>query len=65
VFTEGKADITDELQKIYNEASNWTETNQLKLLVVLDQTRLLKAKNLFCCLNELGKRGVGSVLITQ
>jgi hypothetical protein len=37
----------------------------LKLLVVLDETRLLKAKNLIHCLNELGKRGVGFVLITQ
>jgi hypothetical protein len=64
-FTKGKADITDDLQEIYDEASNWSETNALKLLVVLDETRLLKAKNLIYCLNELGKRGVGFVLITQ
>jgi hypothetical protein len=35
------------------------------LLIVLDETRLLKAKNLIHCLNELGKRGVGFILITQ
>jgi hypothetical protein len=64
-FTKGKADITDELQQIYDDASTWLETNELKLLVVLDETRLLKAKNLIYCLNELGKRGVGFVLITQ
>jgi hypothetical protein len=64
-FTKGRADITAELQKIYDSASNWPETNELKLLVVLDETRLLKAKNLIYCLNELGKRGVGFVLITQ
>ena len=65
IFTRGKRDITKELQEIYQDASNWPETNQLKLLVVLDETRLLKAKNLIHCLNELGKRGVGSILITQ
>jgi len=64
-FTKGRADITDELQEIYDNASNWPETNELKLLVVLDETRLLKAKNLIYCLNELGKRGVGFVLVTQ
>jgi hypothetical protein len=64
-FTRGKADITDELGEIYVDASTWPETNELKLLVVLDETRLLKAKNLIYCLNELGKRGVGFVLITQ
>jgi hypothetical protein len=64
-FTKGRADITDELQEIYDDSSNWPETNELKLLVVLDETRLLKAKNLIYCLNELGKRGVGFVLITQ
>lgn len=64
-FTRGKADITEELQAIYDEASNWPETNELKLLIVLDETRLLKAKNLVYCLNELGKRGVGFLLITQ
>jgi hypothetical protein len=37
----------------------------LKFLVVLDETRLLRAKNLVNCLNELGKRGVGFLLITQ
>lgn len=65
VFTKGKADITQELEEIYKEASNWTETNELRLLVVLDETRLLRAKNLIHCLNELGKRGVGFILITQ
>lgn len=65
VFTRGKRDITDELEEIYQNASSWKETNELKLLVVLDETRLLKAKNLIHCLNELGKRGVGFVLITQ
>jgi hypothetical protein len=43
----------------------WPETNELKLLVVLDETRLLKAKNLVYCLNELGKRGIGFILIAQ
>ncbi len=65
IFTKGKRDITKELEEIYQDASSWPETNQLKLLVVLDETRLLKAKNLIHCLNELGKRGVGFVLITQ
>jgi len=65
VFTKGKADVTDELQQLYDDASTWAETNELKLLVVLDETRLLKARNLVYCLNELGKRGVGFVLITQ
>jgi hypothetical protein len=65
VFTRGKTDITKELEEIYQEASNWNETNQLRLLVVLDETRLLKAKNLVYCVNELGKRGVGFILITQ
>ena len=65
VFTRGKADITEELEEIYQETSAWTETNELKLLIVLDETRLLKARNLIHCLNELGKRGVGFVLITQ
>jgi len=65
VFTRGKADITEELEEIYQEASTWTETNELRLLVILDETRLLKAKNLIHCLNELGKRGVGFILITQ
>lgn len=64
-FTKGRADITEDLQTIYDTASTWPETNELKLLVVLDETRLLKAKNLIYCLNELGKRGVGFVLITQ
>ena len=64
-FTKGRADITQELEDIYNEASTWPETNELKLLVVLDETRLLKAKNLAYCINELGKRGVGFILITQ
>ena len=35
------------------------------MVIVLDETRLLKAKNLVYCINELGKRGVGFVLITQ
>ena len=65
VFTHGKKDITQELQDIYDDASTWPETNELKMLVVLDETRLLKAKNLVYCLNELGKRGVGFILITQ
>jgi len=65
VFTHGKKDITQELERIYSDASTWPETNELKLLVVLDETRLLKAKNLVYCLNELGKRGVGFILITQ
>jgi hypothetical protein len=65
VFTHGKKDITQELKDIYDEASTWPETNELKMLVVLDETRLLKAKNLVYCLNELGKRGVGFILITQ
>jgi len=65
VFTRGKADITEQLEEIYQEASKWNETNQLRLLVVLDETRLLKAKNLVYCINELGKRGVGFILVTQ
>jgi hypothetical protein len=65
IFTRGKADITKELEEIYQEASNWNETNELRLLVVLDETRLLKAKNLVYCINELGKRGVGFILVTQ
>jgi hypothetical protein len=65
VFTRGKADITEQLEEIYQEASKWNETNVLRLLVVLDETRLLKAKNLVYCINELGKRGVGFILVTQ
>jgi len=65
IFTKGRANITEDLQRIYDEASNWSETNELKQLIVLDETRLLKAKNLVYCLNELGKRGVGFLLITQ
>jgi hypothetical protein len=65
IFTRGKADITERLEEIYREASAWPETNELKLLVVLDETRLLKAKNLLYCVNELGKRGVGFILVTQ
>ena len=65
IFTRGKADITDELEKIYDEASAWPETNKLRMVVVLDETRLLRAKNLVYCINELGKRGVGFILITQ
>jgi DNA helicase HerA-like ATPase len=64
-FTKGKADITDKLREIYEEALRWPETNKLKLLIVLDETRLLRAKNLVYCINELGKRGVGFILITQ
>lgn len=64
-YTRGAADISRELQAIYDEASNWPETNTLRLLVVLDETQLLKGKNLVACLNELGKRGVGFLLITQ
>ncbi|MHA1828353.1 MAG: helicase HerA domain-containing protein [Candidatus Heimdallarchaeaceae archaeon] len=65
VLTHGRADITERLQSLFDETSSWPETNQLKRLVVLDETRLLKAKNLVYCINELGKRGVGFVLITQ
>lgn len=65
VSTRGRSDITDELQGIYEEASGWPETNELRQLVVMDETRLLKAKNLVYCINELGKRGVGFILITQ
>ncbi len=65
VYTKGKADITSELEEIYQDASAWPETNELKLLVVLDETRLLRAKNLAQCLNELGKRGLGFILVTQ
>jgi len=65
VYTKGKADITSQLEEIYQDASAWPETNELKLLVVLDETRLLRAKNLIHCLNELGKRGVGFILVTQ
>jgi len=64
-FTRGRIDVTSYLQEIYEEASTWPETNELKQLVVLDETRLLRAKNLVYCINELGKRGVGFVLITQ
>jgi len=64
-FTKGRIDITKDLEEIYKKASSWKETNRLKLLVVLDETRLLKAKNLVYCINELGKRGVGFLLITQ
>lgn len=64
-YTRGAADITRELQEIYHEASGWGETNTLRLLVVLDETQLLKSKNLVACLNELGKRGCGLCLITQ
>ncbi|MEM5834857.1 MAG: type IV secretory system conjugative DNA transfer family protein [Candidatus Aenigmatarchaeota archaeon] len=64
-FTKGKVDISNNLERIYEEASNWPETNELRLLIVLDETRLLKAKNLVYCVNELGKRGVGFLLITQ
>ena len=63
--TAGPADVTDELERVYNEASRWPETDKLRLLVVLDETRLLKARNLARCINELGKRGVGFLLITQ
>ncbi|HIE14125.1 TPA: DUF87 domain-containing protein, partial [Candidatus Bathyarchaeota archaeon] len=45
-FTRGRLDITNHLQEIYEDASTWPETNKLKQLVVLDETRLLKAKNL-------------------
>ncbi|MBS7626982.1 hypothetical protein KEJ51_08145 [Candidatus Bathyarchaeota archaeon] len=56
VYTHGTADITNEVEEIYSEASTLMEVNEL---------RLLKAKNLIRCLNELGKRGVGFILITQ
>ena len=64
-FTKGRVDISKDLEEIYKRVSNWSETNELRLLVVLDETRLLKAKNLVYCINELGKRGVGFLLITQ
>ncbi|MFQ5951149.1 MAG: helicase HerA domain-containing protein, partial [Candidatus Geothermarchaeales archaeon] len=57
--------ITNKLREIYDAASQWKETNKLRLLVVLDETSLLKAKNLVDCLNELGKRGVSFCLSTQ
>jgi hypothetical protein len=31
VFTRGKPDITNQLEEIYEEASSWKETNELKL----------------------------------
>ncbi|MBO3842537.1 MAG: hypothetical protein FGF48_09025 [Candidatus Brockarchaeota archaeon] len=65
ILTRGKADVTQELEEIYQEASAWTESNELRMLVILDGTRLLKAKHLIHCLNELGKRGLGFILITQ
>ncbi|MCW4002646.1 MAG: type IV secretory system conjugative DNA transfer family protein [Candidatus Bathyarchaeota archaeon] len=65
VYTRGRTDITNYLQEIYGEASVWPETNELRRLIVLDETRLLKAKNLVYCINELGKRGVGFILVTQ
>jgi len=58
-------EITDKLREIYDTASTWEETSKLRLLVVLDETKLLRARNLINCLNELGKRGVGFLLITQ
>jgi len=58
-------EITDKLKEIYDTASAWDETTKLRLLVVLDETKLLRARNLVNCLNELGKRGVGFLLITQ
>lgn len=64
-FTRGRSNITEVLKEFYEEASSWTETNELRQLIVLDETRLLRAKNLVYCINELGKRGVGFILITQ
>jgi len=58
-------EITDKLKEIHDTASAWGETSKLRLLVVLDETKLLRARNLVNCLNELGKRGVGFLLITQ
>ena len=43
----GKLDVSNKLQEIYDEASKWLETNELRLLIVLDGARLLKAKILF------------------
>jgi hypothetical protein len=60
-----KGDITKYLEKVYNEASKWPETNSLRLLVVLDETREFRPRNLVRCMNALGKRGVGFVLATQ
>jgi hypothetical protein len=65
VFTHGPKNIAEYLEEIHQDTSSWPETNELKLLIVLDETRLLKAKNLINCLNELGKRGVSFILITQ
>jgi hypothetical protein len=59
-FTKGRLDITDKLQKIYEEASSWPETNELKLLVVLDETRLLRAKNLVIALMSWERGGLDS-----
>jgi len=58
-------EITDKLKEIYDTASAWSETSKLRLLVVLDETKLLRARNLVNCLNELGERGVGFMLVTQ
>jgi len=60
-----KGDITHYLQRIYDEASAWPETNSLRLLVVLDETREFRSRNLVRCMNSLGKRGVGFLLATQ
>jgi DNA helicase HerA-like ATPase len=58
-------EITDKLKEIHDTVSEWPETSKLRLVVVLDETKLLRARNLVNCLNELGKRGVGFLLITQ
>jgi hypothetical protein len=43
----------------------WEETSELRLLVVLDETKLLRARNLVNCLSELGKHGMELLLITE
>jgi hypothetical protein len=60
-----RGDIIKYLEKIHDEASKWPETNALRLLVVLDETREFRARNLVSCMNSLGKRGVGFLLATQ
>jgi hypothetical protein len=60
-----RGDITKHLEGVHDEASKWPETNRLRLLIVLDETREFRARNLVGCMNALGKRGVGFVLATQ
>lgn len=60
-----RGDISKPLQEVYDTASTWSETTHLRLLIVIDETKTFRARNLTSCLNELGKRGVGFILITQ